>query len=1013
MTGQAMRLASGGTIDRSRPLTFEFDGTEYSGFHGDTLASALLANGVRVIGRSFKLHRARGLLGSWSEEPNAIVQVGTGASLTPNLKATQVELHAGLIARSVNNWPSARRDVFAGLQRLARFMPAGFYYKTFMWPHWRWFEPLIRRAAGLGNSPVLPDPDRYEEQHQSCDVLVVGGGPAGISAALAAARAGARVMLADDRPSLGGSLGAQRVEIEGQPERNWVESAARELRGLANVRVLRRATAFGYYDHALVAICQRAPERGSGSQPSDLPREILWHVRPRRIVLATGAIERPIVCPNNDLPGVMLASAAATYVLQFAVRPGHRAVIVTSGDSGYESAAILSAAGIEIVAIVDTRDSASDPGPHVELPQVRVFRGYSPARVIGSTSVRGLWIRRTSRSDISVVSGDAGGSSRDMQRLDCDLLCVSGGWTPTVHLFSQAGGKLRFDAERAALVPDSGPDSLKCVGAAAGQFALEGCLAEGFIAGTQAAAQCGCTQDPGKAPTGACARAMTSAYWGFAAHGDADRPAESSYPDPARSWVDLQNDVTVADLSVAVRENLLSVEHIKRYTTTGMAVDQGKTSNMNALGVIARLSGRTIADLGTTTFRPPYDPVTLGAIAGRRVGQFYQPLRRTPVYRWHVTHRAVMEDFGAWLRPAWYRQPGLARAQCIRLEKRATRTAVSLFDGSSLGKLEVRGPGAARFLDWMYYNTMSTLGVGQARYGLMLNEHGNIIDDGVCMRLGGDHYLVSTTSSGASRIFAQFEDGCQCDWPDLQVLVTNTTCAWGTLAVAGPRARDLVQRLKTDIDLDARAFPHMTVRAGTVEGVPARIARIGFTGEMSFEISVASGCTESLWELLYELGQPLGVAPLGLDALQELRTEKGYLHVGADTDGRTLPADIGLAGVLRRKSSDFIGRRSLDRPDAHTDGRLQFVGIAADDPLCVLPVGAHIVADPLNPSDSQGYITSSCPSEAVGRGVALGLVCSGRERLGAPIHVYSDGQIWRCRIVSPVWYDPNGERLHA
>ena len=483
-----------------------------------------------------------------------------------------------------------------------------------------------------------------------------------------------------------------------------------------------------------------------------------------------------------------------------------------------------------------------------------------------------------------------------------------------------------------------------------------------------------------------------------------------------KAWVDLQNDVTISDLELAVRENLRSVEHVKRYTTSGMAVDQGKTSNMNALGILAELTDRTIPELGTTTFRPPYDPVTLGTLAAHRVGALYHPLRRTPLDAWHAAHGAVFDDFGGWRRPAWYARPGESREACIQHEKRAARTAVSLFDGSPLGKLEVRGPDAAIFLNRMYYNTVHTLPVGKVRYGIMLNEHGTIIDDGVCMRLGEDHFLVSTTSGAASRIFAVFEDWLQCEWPNLRVLVTNLTSAWGNIAVAGPKARELVQRLGTDIDLKRETFPHLAVRCGTLAGVPARIARVGFTGELSFELNVPAGYTLSLWEALLAHGADLEVSPIGLEALQELRTEKGFLHVGTDTDSRTLPIDIGWGGILSTKTEDFIGRRSLDRSDAKRLDRLQYVGLAAEDPGVVLPIGAHVVAEPADPKArprSEGYVTSSCASEALGRSVALGLVRTGRARLGVMVHVYSGGRIWPAQIVAPGAYDPKGERLHA
>lgn len=994
MSDQPFRLPSGGRIDRSSPLTFTFDGSRYVGFAGDTLASALLASGTRIVGRSFKLHRPRGLVGVWCEEPNAIVQLGEGARLVSNVKATQVELFDGLHARSVNCWPSARFDVFAVAQFLGRLMPAGFYYKTFLWPSWGWFEPLIRRAAGLGIAPTRPDPDRYEERSEHCDVLVVGGGAAGLSAALAATRSRARVLLVDDRGVLGGSLQGEDALIDDRAAREWVRDVEAELRAAPGTRILTGTTAFGFYDHGLLALCERtAPSLTDGSTQGSV-RERLWQVRARQIVLATGAIERPVVFANNDVPGVMLASAAMSYAIQYAVCPGKRVVVVTSCDSAYEAAEALRVRGATLVAIIDTR---AEPGSVAALARAAgtpVLTGHAPVRVLGSRAVQGLQVRPLAEDGRAWRSGP-------LSRLECDLVCVSGGWTPTVHLFSQAGGRLRYASDSVALVPDAGPAAVQCAGAIAGRFSIHECLRDGFAAGRAAAQRVDAVADCGREPLAAGASTQVSPFWG------------SPRARGAKAWIDYQNDVTRADLELAVRENLRSVEHVKRYTTTGMAVDQGKTSNMNALGVLADLNGVEIGQLGTTTFRPPYDPVTLGALAGRRIGAFYHPLRRTPIDEWHVANGGVSEDFGGWRRPAWYARSGTSREASIRNEKRAARNAVSLFDGSPLGKIEVRGPDAAVFLNRLYYNNIRTLGVGRVRYGVMLNEHGTIIDDGVCLRLAEDHFLVSTTSSGASRIFATFEDLLQCEWPDLRVLVTNVTSAWGNVAVAGPRARALMQRLGVDIDLSSGAFPHFTVRSGLMQGIPARVARVGFTGELSFEVNVPAGCTLALWETLLKLGSDLGVAPIGLDALQELRTEKGFLHVGTDTDGCTLPADVGMGNMLANKHEDFIGRRSLTRTDALREDRLQFVGIAAEDPKVVLPVGAHVVAHRKSRSASQGYVTSSCGSEALGRGVALGLVRAGRQRLNEVIHLYASGRGWPARIVSPAWYDPNGERLRA
>ena len=1005
---QPGRLASGGRIDRSCPVRFRFDGHEFEGFAGDTLASALLANRVRIVGRSFKLHRPRGVFAAGCEEPNAIVDVGDGAWRVPNQKATQVELYDGLIARAVNCYPNARSDLFGLLQYVARVMPAGFYYKTFKWPNWHWFEPLIRKIAGLGRASALPDPDCYEERYEHCDVLVIGAGPSGLAAALAATRAGAKVVLADEHPVLGGALQWEERRIDGQPALEWVAAVEHELQASARATALKRASAFGYYDHNLVALCQTRERLGqalsgfdsqgkSGQERTHVEaRERLWHVRATQVVLATGAIERPIVFPDNDVPGVMLASAALNYVVQYGIRIGNRAVLVTNSDSAYEVAAALYARGVTIAAIVDTRSASGEAADSARRLEIPVLLGYAPSRVLGQRAVRAIEVRPLATSTLDWGTGRS-------ERFECDLVCLSGGWTPTVHLYSQGRGRLKYVKECAAFVPDeasaTAPNALAAAGAAAGRMALHECLSDGFRAGREAARRAGATGDAGEPPRAAEGSARQSAFW-----------ASPRDKVQAQAWVDLQNDVTRQDFELAVRENLRSIEHVKRYTTCGMAVDQGKTSNMNALGILAGLVGPDISELGTTTFRPPYDPVTLGTLAARRLGGFYHPVRRTPLDRWHEEHAAAFEDFGGWRRPAWYARKGESREDCVRLEKRAARTAVSLFDGCSLGKIEVRGADAAAFLNRVYYNNMRSLATGQLRYGVMLNEHGNIIDDGVCARLAENHFLVSTTSGGLARIFAGFEEWLQCEWPDLRVLVTDVTSQWGNVTVAGPRARDLLVRLTSDIELSREDFPHMTVRCGRLEGVPVRIARVGFTGEMSYELNIPAGCAAALWELLMEEGQDLGVAPLGIEALQELRTEKGFFHVGTDTDGQTIPADLGMGATLERKTEDFIGRRSLNRPESQRRDRLQFVGIAANDPAIVLPVGAHVIADPKLVGESQGWVSSSCASEALGRGVALGLVRSGRRRFGETVYVYSRGEIWPAQLVSTAWYDPQGTR---
>ncbi|MFN3945797.1 MAG: sarcosine oxidase subunit alpha family protein [Allosphingosinicella sp.] len=958
------RLATGGLIDRDRPLRFRFDGRAMIGRAGDTLASALLANGVRLVGRSFKYHRPRGLLGAGPEEPNALVQLGTGGRSRPNLRATEIELFDGLEAMPVNCWPSLRFDFTAINDRLSRFLPAGFYYKTFMWPDWHLYEGAIRRAAGLGRAPEGPDPDRYEHRYAHCDLLVVGGGPAGLAAALAGARQGARVFLAEQDPLLGGRLLWDEARIDGQPGLKWVADAERELRGAAEVRVLTRTTALGYFDHNELMLAE-----GRDPNSADSTHERAWHVRATRVVLATGSTERPLVFPGNDRPGVMLATAVRHYVGRHAVLPGRRAVIFTNNDDAYLTAEVLIRAGAEVAAVVDTRETA----PH---DRARPLREQG-VEVVARGAVTGTAGRHALRS-VQVL--EQGGRAR---WLSADLLAMSGGFNPNVHLFCQSGGRLIYDEAKSLFRPDVSVQPETSVGGARGTLSLAAALREGHVAG------------------GGGAQRIPSAVAGDPAVSPCWRVAGGS----GKAFVDFQNDVSDADIALAARENFRSVEHLKRYTTLGMAPDQGKTSNVNALAIMAELTGRTIPGTGTTRYRFPYVPVSLGAMAGLRRGALLHPVRRLPAHARHLEAGASFEEYGGWSRPACYPRPGEGKEAAERREAAAVRQRVGLFDASPLGKIEVCGRDAGLFLDRIYANPMSSLKPGRLRYGLMLNELGVIIDDGVTARLAQDRFLVGTTGAGAARIADWLEEWLQCEWPQLDVVVAPVTEAWGVVTISGPSARALLDCIGTDFPIDAAAFPHMTMTGGRVAGIPCRVARVSFTGEVSFEISVPAHRTAELWQTLLEAGQPLGAEPAGIDAWMLLRTEKGYLHVGADTDGTTTPLDVGWERVLKRKD-DFIGRRSLDRPADRRGDRLQLVGLRAQDDS-MLPVGAHLG----RAGDSQGFVTSSGYSECLGRGVALGMVRGGRTRLGERIPLLSGaGEV---RIVDAAAYDPEGERLNG
>ena len=916
---QPFRLASGGRIDRARPLRFTFDGRGYEGYAGDTLASALLANGVRVTGRSFKYHRPRGIVAAGLDEAGTLVQLGTGARTEPNLKATEVELHDGLVARAVNAWPSARFDALAWVQWLKPLMPAGFYYKTFMAPRWSWYEPAIRRLAGLGASPVEADPDVYDKRHASCDVLVVGAGASGEAAAREAGASGAQVL--------------------------WVDAGrdVPDLR-LSNVTAAPGTLVFGCYDHNHVLAVER-PIAAMGRSHS--PRQRLWKIRARRIVFATGAFERPLLFPGNDRPGVMLAGAALHYLEQHAVLPGRRVVRATNNDSTDAVARALQRAGVENAAVAHVR------------------AGTAPTDTRGAHGLRAV--------ELHDVDADGKARPGTGRWVEADALLTSGGWQPAVHLFSQAGGTLRFDPQLAAFLPDRVPVGVGIVGAAAGE---------------------GCGSGPRpRSVAPPCEIDVTPLR----------RPA-------GRTWVDLLADVTSDDLRLAVRENFRAIEHVKRYTTTGMMPDQGKASNVSAVGIVAAATGVTAAALGTTKFRPPFSPVTFGAIAGRHLGANYRPLKRLAADAGHAALGAQFEEYGGWLRPAWYRSNGAGEAAAIEREVRAVRAGAGLFDASPLGKILVQGPDAAEFLNRMYVNNLLTLKPGQCRYGLMLSEDGIVKDDGICTRLADDRFLVGTTSGGAERIADWLEEWLQGEWPTLDVAIEPVTTQWATVCVTGPAARAVVDALATGVDL--AAFPHMSLREAQWRGVPARILRVSYSGERSYEISVPARHGAALWGAALAAGRASGIVAFGVEAMLRLRLEKGFLLVGVDTDGMTLPQDVGFGEIAAKKRADFVGKRSALTPEGRRAGRRQFVGIESVDGRTVLPVGAHLIAAGATTGPSQGWVTSSMHSHAAGRPVALGMVENGSARIGETLVAYDAGRCVPVRLCGPCAYDPAGARLH-
>ncbi|MEM9764149.1 MAG: sarcosine oxidase subunit alpha family protein, partial [Pseudomonadota bacterium] len=937
----------GRLVDRSKPLKFHFDGQELTGYAGDTLASALLANGRVFVGRSFKYHRPRGIVASGAEEPNALMGIGaatpSGPRFEPNQRATTTELFEGLEAISQNHWPSLETDVGAINAAVAEVAPvfsAGFYYKTFLKPRVAWkhvFEPFIRQAAGLGKAPEAEDPDSYEHFHAFCDVLVVGGGLAGIAAARAAAASGADVLLVEQTAHWGGrALVETDTAIDGKSPAEHAAAELAALEAMPNVRMRTRTMAAGLYDHGWALLYERVRDHEPGVPG---PRHRLWKVRSKQIVVATGAIERPLTFNCNDRPGVMLASAVRDYIRLYGVCPGKRAVVVANNDDAYRTALALHEAGAVVKAVLDTRARAEGALPSkLRALGVPVHEGHAISKVEGAKSIDFIQHGRVTRD----------GLIGKTERLAVDLVAMSGGWSPVVHLYSHCGGKLLWDdaqvmfrpaPERGAPTGAAGEVTTRCAGTSNGHLSTAAMLADATAAGHAAA------EAAGFAPVAAEAAMVTEPEEAaIAPHWMS--PSEGKLRYGTKHFVDFQNDVTASDVMLAAREGYESVEHTKRYTTLGMATDQGKTSNINGLALLAEQLGVTIPEVGTTTFRPPYTPISLGAIAGPAKGKLFKPVRQTMMHAWHAENGADFEPVADWERPFCYRRKGETREQAVRREVLNAREKVGLLDASTLGKILVKGPDAGRFLDRIYTNMMSTLKEGRCRYGLMCNENGFLFDDGVVVRLGPESFLCHTTSGGAERVHGHLEEWIQTEWWDLKVHTMNVGEEWSQIAVAGPNARKLIAAAGTDIDISGDALPFMSWKAGTIAGCPARLFRISFSGELSYEVAVPASHGLKLWEALLAAGEPLGVMPYGTEALHVMRAEKGFIMIGDETDGTVTPQDLGLHWAVSKKKDDFLGKRAQGRVDLTRAGRKQLVGLLTENPKERLPDGAHAVARP-------------------------------------------------------------------
>lgn len=1004
---QPNRLSKGGRIDRSQPLTFTFNGQSYQGYAGDSLAAALLANGVDIVGRSFKYSRPRGIVAAGAEEPNAILQIGsTPATQVPNVRATQQALYAGLVAGSTNGWPSVNTDLMGILGKVGgQMMPPGFYYKTFMYPQnlWLTYEKYIRKAAGLGRAPTETDPDIYDHMNRHCDVLVVGAGPAGLAAALAAGRSGARVILADEQEEFGGSLLDTRETLDGKPAAEWVAQAIAELEKLPEVTLLPRATVNGYHDHNFVTIHQRLTDHLGETAPMGQARHRVHRVRAKRVVLAAGAHERPLVYSNNDVPGNMLAGAVSTYVRRYGVAPGKELVLSTNNDYAYRLVLDWLDAGQKVVAVADARSNPR--GAWVEEARARGVR-----ILTGSAVIEARGSKRVTGARICAIDVKAHKVTSPGEVVDCDLIASSGGYSPVVHLASHLGGKPTWREDILAFVPGEGGFQKRiCAGAVNGVFALGDTLADGFEAGAKAAAEAGFKEVTGTLPK-AEKRHEEATLALFQV------PHDKSTARAPKQFVDLQNDVTSAGIELATREGFESVEHVKRYTALGFGTDQGKLGNINGLAIAARSLGISIPEMGTTMFRPNYTPVAFGAVAGRHCGHLFEPKRYTAMQRWHLANGAEFEDVGQWKRPWYFPRSGEDLHAAVARECKAVRESVGILDASTLGKIDIQGPDAREFLNRVYTNAWTKLDVGKARYGLMCKEDGMVMDDGVTACLADNHFLMTTTTGGAARIFEWLEIYHQTEWPELKVYFTSVTDHWATMTLSGPNSRELLAEV-TDIDLDKDAFPFMSWKEGLVGGVPARVFRISFTGELSYEVNVQADYAAGVWEKLIEAGKKYNLTPYGTETMHVLRAEKGFIIVGQDTDGSVTPDDLDMGwAVGRNKSFSWIGWRGMNREDCLREDRKQLVGLKPLDPNKVLPEGSQLVFDPKQsiPMTMVGHVTSSYMSAAMGYSFALAVVRGGLKRMGQKVFApLADGSVIEAEIVSSVFYDPKGERQNV
>ena len=997
-----LRVKSSKFIDETYKISFKFNNKTYYGYKGDTLASALLANNIHLVGRSFKYHRPRGIMTAGSEEPNAIVQLHKNTSRTePNVRATEIEIYEGLEASSQNCWPSVNFDIGGINNFLSPVLPAGFYYKTFMWPasFWEKYEYFIRKSAGLGKSPTDSDPDIYEHRYIHCDVLVIGAGISGIIAAKTSAKNGFKTLLLDEKPYLGGSTiyqNSEHFKINNQISSSWLDKEINEIKKIDNLEIKIRTSVAAFHGYNFLLARENLTDHLPLHQRNGKVRHRLLKIRAKKVISATGSLERPLVFDNNDRPGILLSSAIEKYSNLFGVACGQKNVLFTNNDSAYETAISLFQKGINVEAMIDNREEVdSKLVKEIEKNNIKIYKGYTVVNTFGYKKINKISIMQLSKDGQRVVGSKIS--------IDCDCLGMSGGWTPAVHLFTQSGGKLKFRDEDQVFIPDTYPSDQISIGSCNGEFTLDEILTDiskklkDFL------------------------NIKKTDYENLEIQSHFNKTKRNIWLLPSdkiigktKPFVDYQNDATAKDIKLALREGFRSIEHVKRYTTTGMGTDQGKLGNMHALGIISETSGSKMGELGTTTFRPPYTPLTFGTIVGRNVGEYFDVFRKTPIHDWHVENKAKFENVGQWKRAWFYPKENEGMHEAVQRESKAARDSAGILDASTLGKIDIQGTDASEFLNRVYTNAWSKLAIGKCRYGLMLNEDGMVYDDGVTTRLDENHYIMTTTTGGAATVLGKLEDYLQTEWPELDVYLTSVTDHYATISVCGPNSKKIISKVIPNLDLSDEKFPHMSFKNTKIDKVKCRVMRISFTGEQSYEINVQANYGKSVWDKCMQAGKEFNITPYGTETMHLLRAEKGFIIVGQDTDATMTPIDLQMDWIVSKKKYDFIGKRSLYRSDTIREDRKQLIGLVTENPKEVLEEGAQIVLDASkSPVEMLGHVTSSYYSPNLKKSIALGVVKGGKNMMGQKLIIPMENKQINVTVTDPVFLDKENKRLNA